>query len=217
MTTRRHFIKAMLMLTAFITASLGRLDRTFSKVWSKTGKRLLDKGTPMSSLMHANPAHIDTSLLEITPVQEFDVMGETTHQVDLHTWRLSIEGAVQKPAEFTYEELLALPILELNVLLICPGFFAYNGKWKGFSVARLLDQLGLDPEATHVKFTGSKGFRKKTRRFKIDEIRSDKLFLAYGVNDIDLPERHGFPLRLVAEEHMGRRWVKYVNAITVVS
>ena len=217
MTTRRHLIKAMLMFTAFVTASLGRLDRTFSMFWSKTGKRLLEKGTPMSSLMHANPARLDTRLLETTPIQEFDVMGETTHRVDLHTWRLSIEGAVQKPAEFTYEELLALPILELNVLLVCPGFFAYNGKWKGFSVARLLDGLGLDPAATHVKFTGSKGFRKKTKRFKIDEVTSDKLFLAYRVNDIDLPERHGFPLRLVAQEHMGRRWVKYVNTITVVA
>ena len=43
------------------------------------------------------------------------------------------------------------------------------------------------------------------------------MFLAYGVNDIALPERHGFPLRLVAEGHKGRRWVKYVHTVTVVT
>ena len=217
MTTRRHIIKAILTFTAFFTASLGRLDRTFSLVWSKTGKRIVEKGTPMASLMHANPANLDTRLLATTPIQEFDVMGETTRPVDLQSWRLSIVGAVHKPIELTYEELLTLPVLELNVLLICPGFFAYNGKWKGFSVARLLEDAGIDPTATHVKFTGSKGFQKKTKRFAIDEVRSNKLFLAYGVNDVDLPQRHGFPLRLVAEGHKGRRWVKYVHTITVVT
>jgi DMSO/TMAO reductase YedYZ molybdopterin-dependent catalytic subunit len=89
--------------------------------------------------------------------------------------------------------------------------------WIGFSVAQLLEEVGIDPEATHVKFTGSKGFQKKTKRFEIAQVRSEQLFLAYGVNEIDLPERHGFPLRLIAEGHKGRKWVKYVNTVTVVA
>ena len=217
MKTRRQVIRAMLLFTAFLSTSMGRVDRAVAKFWSKSGKRIVEKGTPMARLMHANPANLDTGLLETTPIEEFDVMGETTHVVDLQSWQLSINGAVKNPTEWTYEELLALPVLELNVLLICPGFFAYNGMWKGFSVARLLEKAGVDPEATHVKFTGSKGFQRKTKRFEIDQVRSDQLFLAYGVNDVALPERHGFPLRLVAEGHKGRRWVKYVNTVTVVA
>ena len=217
MITRRQLIRALLILTAFLSTSMGRLARSAASVWAKTGKRIVEKGTPLASLMHANPAKLDTRLLETTPIEEFDVMGETTHPVDLQSWRLRIDGAVKNPAEFSYEELLALPVVELNVLLICPGFFAYNGMWKGFSVAQLLEKAGADPEATHVKFTGSKGFQKKSKRFKIDQVRSDQLFLAYGVNDIALPERHGFPIRLVAEGHKGRRWVKYVHTVTVVT
>jgi DMSO/TMAO reductase YedYZ molybdopterin-dependent catalytic subunit len=207
----------MLMATAFFSISTERWGRTASIFWSKTRKRLVEKGTPMAELMLANPADLDTGFLETTPIQEFDVMGQTNFPVNIKSWRLSIDGAVQNPTEYTYEELLGLPILELNVLLICPGFFAYNGKWKGFSVVQLLEEAGVDPEATHVKFKGSQGFQRKSRRFGIDEVRSNQLFLAYGVNGISLPKRHGFPLRLVAEGHKGRRWVKYVDTVTVVA
>jgi len=217
MISRRRIIKAMPILVAFILTNLDRLGRGVSLVWSKTAKRIVERGTPLASLMHADPADLDTDNLETTPIQEFDVMGETTHPVDLKTWRLSIEGAVQNPREFTYEELLDRPVFEKNALLICPGFFAYNGRWKGFSVAQLLEEVGVDPGATHIKFSGSHGFRKKTRKFALDEVASDQLFIAYEVNDISLPERHGFPMRLVAVAHKGRKWVKYVNTITVVA
>ena len=217
MTTRRHIIRAILILMAFFSMTMVRVDRAVSMVWSRSRKRIVEKGTPMAELMHANPAKLDTTFLDTTPIEEFDVMGETDLRVDLQNWTLTIDGAVEKPTEFSYKELLDLPILELNALLICPGFFAYNGKWKGFSVARLLEKVGVDPEATHIQFRGSQGFRKKTKKFKIDEVMSDQLFLAYGVNDITLPVRHGFPLRLVAEGHKGRRWVKYVHTVTVVA
>jgi hypothetical protein len=62
-------------------------------------------------------------------------MGETAHPVDLQSWRLSTRGAVKSPKDFTYNELLAGPVLEINVLLECPEFFAYNGWWKCFSIA----------------------------------------------------------------------------------
>ncbi|MFH1083362.1 MAG: molybdopterin-dependent oxidoreductase [Pseudomonadota bacterium] len=44
---------------------------------------------------------------------------------------------------------------------------------------------------------------------------ADKIFLAYQVNGVPLPQKHGFPLRLVAEDHYGHEWVKYVHRITV--
>jgi sulfoxide reductase catalytic subunit YedY len=93
-----------------------------------------------------------------------------------------------------------MPSIERNVLLICPGVFAYHARWKGVSVAKLLETAEMDTGVTNVTFSGPDGTYEKTERFPIEDILSDKVFLAYSVNDNVLPKKHGFPLRVVAEE-----------------
>jgi len=113
---------------------------------------------------------------------------------------------------FTYAELTALPPIEREVLLICPGFFANHGRWKGISIATLLRQADVDPAATRITIEGVRG---KTSRFTLTDVLSDKVFLATHVNGTALPRKHGFPLRVVAEDHYGAEWVKYVGKLTV--
>lgn len=215
MIDRRRILKFFLIGGVAALSPFANQAARRHPVWARSGRRVVAKETPMTELMHANPARLDTSNLETTPLEEFDVMGETTLEVDFEQWRLEVDGDVRKPYRFRLEELIDRPRLERNVLLICPGFFAYNGWWTGFSVAELLRQAGCSGTATHVLFTGSRGFRKKKMRYGIDEVLNDKVFAAYRVNNQQLPQRHGFPLRLVADDHKGSRWVKYLNRITV--
>lgn len=215
MTTRRRLLQRFCNLCALSLVSGWQLIGRVGSAFAAGVRRIVEPGTPMSRLQHEDPAELDTSRLQTTPMSEFDVMGETAHSVDLKSWRLQIGGAVAHPVQLSYEQLLSRPVLERNALLICPGFFAYNGLWKGFSVAGLLAEYGVDPQATQVEFSGSEGFRRKKRRYSMAEVLSDQIFIAYGVNGETLPQRHGYPLRLVAEGHKGRKWVKYVNRITV--
>lgn len=217
MLTRRRTLKNLLTLGLGTITMFTQVNLFLRVAYAKTKRRIIEKGTPLSKLMHANPARLDTSRLETTHIEQFDVMGETLREVDMKHWRLSVEGSIDKPLELSYDDLLKRPVIEHNVLLVCPGFFAYNGFWRGFSVAALLQEAGLTSTASHVKFTGSGGFRKKSKRFKIDEVLNDKIFIAYGVNGQDIPQRHGFPLRLVAEDHRGHRWIKYINRIEVIA
>lgn len=216
-TTRREIIKALLAICAGISVYGGKIGSGLSTVYAKAKKVLLPKGTEMDTLISKNPAKLDASDLETSPMSEFDVMGLTEHQADINAWRLSISGAIETPKVLTYKEVEKLPSVERNVLLICPGFFAYNGLWKGISMAALLADAKLKPEVTHVKFSGPKGIAKKTKKFAIEEVLAEKVFLAYQVNGKQLPQRHGFPLRLVAEDHYGGRWVKYVDTMTIIA
>jgi DMSO/TMAO reductase YedYZ molybdopterin-dependent catalytic subunit len=49
----------------------------------------------------------------------------------------------------------------------------------------------------------------------IEDVRSNKVFLAYRVNAKVLPQKHGFPVRAVAEDYYGSSWTKYVQAVEV--
>ena len=183
-------------------------------VFAKAKKIILPKGTRMNSLVGKNPATLDTRNLDLTPMQAFGTMGLSNYDVDLKKWQLEIVGQVQRSMKLTYDQILAMPSIEKNVLLICPGVFAYYARWKGISVARLLEKAGLDSGVTDVRFSGPNRGYEKTARFPIADIFADRVFLAYGVNGSVLPKKHGFPLRVVAEDYYGGDWVKYVYKIT---
>ena len=89
-----------------------------------------------------------------------------------------------------------------------------HGKWKGFSIMELLKAAQADERTTHVTIRGPKGDDERVERYPIEEIRTGKVFLAYRVNSKLLPEKHGFPLRLVAEGHYGSEWIKYVYELS---
>ena len=211
---RRRFVK---QLVGFFTALAGVFSPLITGirvVWAKAKKIILPKGTRMDTLVGKHPANLDTRNLEITPLEEFETMGLDDYTVDMTRWRLKIDGKVQQPTELTYSQITSMPPIIKDVLLICPGFFAYHAHWKGISVANLLDSAQVKSEVTHVSFTGHQGRTEKTDRFPLEDIRSGKVFLAYNVNGKVLPEKHGFPLRLVAEDYYGGVWVKYVYKVT---
>jgi sulfoxide reductase catalytic subunit YedY len=183
-------------------------------VWAAAKKIILPRGTRMETLIGKNPADLDTQNLDPTPLEEFETMGLDDHRVDLNTWRLEINGRVQSPVKLTYSQVIELPPVKRDVLLICPGVFAYHARWEGISVAKLLEMARINPDATHVSFSGPDGTYEKTQRFPIEDILSDKVFLAYNVNGSVLPKKHGFPLRVVAQDHYGGNWVKYVYRVT---
>ena len=214
MKTRRQFINLILGLIGCMGIVLSPIANGIRVAFAKAKKIILPKGTRMDMLVGKNPANLDTRNLDLTPVETFEIMGLSDHEVDLNRWRLEIGGLVERPLKFSYAQITEMPSVKKDVLLICPGFFAYHARWKGVSVAKLLDMAGVNPDATHVSFSGPKGDYEKTERFPIAGILSGKVFLAYAVNGSALPKKHGFPLRVVAQDYYGGEWVKYVYKVT---
>ena len=215
MEKRRQFLKVLLGGAAWVGTGLGSLFSMAKWVIAETGRIILPKGTPRESLIDKNPAELDARNLEVTPLENFGTMGLTDHAVRIEQWSLEVDGHVKKPLRLTYEEIKRLPSVERKVLMICPGFFANQGTWKGFSLGALLKLAQAEEGVTHVTVRGPDGKYENSQRYPLEDVLSNKVFLAYEVNGKPLPQRHGFPLRAVAEGYYGYDWVKYVYKVTV--
>ncbi len=183
-----------------------------STLWAQA-KKILPKRFKKEELKDMNPAEIDNRNLEVDPLEKFGTMGPTNVTVDGKTYQLKITGAVDHPLSLSYEQILKFPSLTEVVLLICPGFFANNGRWTGVSLKTLLQEAQVKKEATHLDI---KRANEKEVRIPLRDLDRKKIFLAYRVNGETLPQKHGFPLRLVYEDAYGSDWVKYVDEIVVV-
>jgi sulfoxide reductase catalytic subunit YedY len=212
MFTRRGFFKRFFWTTlAFLASSLSTPRKWMTRSWAQA-KQILPRGFSRERLIGMNPAEIDSRDLEIDVLDRFGTMGSTDLVVDLVAYRLKITGEIKRPLFLTYEEILRLPSVTEDVLLICPGFFANHGRWTGVHLQALLEEAEVNKEARFVDVKGRDG---KVLRIPLESIRRKKIFLAHHVNGQPLPQKHGFPLRLVYEEVYGADWVKFVDEIVV--
>jgi DMSO/TMAO reductase YedYZ molybdopterin-dependent catalytic subunit len=189
------------------------------------------------------PFHTLDSFL--TPNDRFYVRNHNAvPTIEAKKWRLNVVGAVKKPLELTYDQLLDLPAETLTVTLECAGngrallrpkvkgvpweFGAVGtAKWKGVLLSTVLDKVGLKPGAVDVVLEGAdKGELKNeikpvgesfpfARGMPLAKARSGDVLLAYRMNDAVLPEAHGFPLRAVVGGWYGMASIKWLSRIVV--
>lgn len=121
-------------------------------------------------------------------------------RVDLESWRLRLGGLVDRPIEFSFDDLLRLPQVERTITLCCVsneigGPLVGNAMWHGVLLADLLEEAGVRPEAEQVFSRSLDGW---TCGFPLDVALDGRdCLVAIGMNGEPLPLAHGFPARLV--------------------
>jgi len=145
----------------------------------------------------------------------------TVPRVDLAGWRLSVGGMVERPTEFTFDELLALGVVERHVTLCCVsnevgGPYVGNARWLGVPLSRVLDLVGVDERADQLASESEDGW---TCGFPTAIARDGRdALLAVGMNGEPLPADHGFPVRLVVPGLYGyvsaTKWLRTITLTT---
>ena len=145
-----------------------------------------------------------------------------TPQVDPAGWSLSFTGMVDNPFELTFDELLALPMVEETITLCCVsnkvgGRLVGNARWLGVPLQTLLDEAGVQPGATQVVGRSVDGF---TVGFPTAALEGGRpALVAVGMNGEPLPADHGFPARLVVSGLYGyvsaTKWLTEVEMTTL--
>lgn len=132
-------------------------------------------------------------------------------QVDPKKWKLAIGGLVDRPLELTYDDILAMDLVEKTVTLSCVSNpvgdkYVGNAVWRGVPLTTLLERAGVQPAGKQIVGISVDDFDASFPTELAYDGRT--ALLAVGMNGEPLPVIHGFPARLVVAGLYG-----YVSAV----
>ena len=103
---------------------------------------------------------------KLPPLKDFGIMGLSDQKVNVRSLGpQSGRVGYDPPASSPTTKSGALPSIERKVLLICPGYFANQGLWKGVSIQTLLEKARVKTGVSHVTISGPEGEYSKPERF----------------------------------------------------
>jgi DMSO/TMAO reductase YedYZ molybdopterin-dependent catalytic subunit len=142
-------------------------------------------------------------------------------RIDLDRWTVRVHGMVDREVTITYEQLLAMPMVERMVTLACVsnevgGDLVGNAVWQGVLLADVLAEAGVQDGAEQVFSRSVDGF---TCGFPVAAALDGRdCLIAIGMNGEALPLAHGFPARLVVPGLYGyvsaTKWLKEIELTT---
>ncbi len=147
-------------------------------------------------------------LTNFKTLEDNSVKGPQT--VDIASYRLVIDGAVQNPQRLTYAEVLSHTHYQKLITLHCVEGWSATGLFEGVLMKDLLAQAAPLPSAVTVIFHGADDY---TTSLPLTTVLERNMLLAYRVNNADLVARNGYPFQLAAEDKLGYKWCKWVVRI----
>src|SRR6266536_462478 len=138
-------------------------------------------------------------------------------KVNIDLWHLEIGGLVQNPATWRFQDLTGFKPTTQETTLMCisngldAGLIS-NAIWKGVPLRDLLDQAGVLSGAARVRLQGVDNY---TDTIPLEKAMQPSTLLAYEMNGVPLPDRHGYPLRVIVPGYFGEKHVKWLTRIEV--
>ena len=138
-------------------------------------------------------------------------------------YQLLVDGLVEKPARFSYQDLRALPqISQVSDFHCVEGWSVSDVKWGGLRFKEILKKVQLTSGAQYVIFhsLGETNSRPQGQGHYIESMSLKDLLdgqkqclLALDLDGKPISHDHGAPVRLVAPYSLGYKNIKYVTRI----
>jgi hypothetical protein len=219
--TRRDFLIQTAVGGAVVGIFGGVIGR-LTEVGLFDGLRALNSPVPPQPPMNGfAPAR--GTWAEITPNERFykvDIGVSGAPKLDLKNWTLRVEGLVDKPAMYTFEQLTSTftpvpPFAGTLVSISNPvgGDLIGTALWEGVRLADVLNAAGVQASVKDIVFHCIDGY---TDSIPVAMALEPDVFLVYRMNGVPLPYEHGFPLRVYSPKHYGDKNPKWVTRIEAV-
>lgn len=155
----------------------------------------------------------------ITPNDQFYCVTKNVvdPRVDAARWRLEVMGLVKNHQTYNRQRFMALPSVTQETTLMCisngldAGLMS-NAVWRGVPMRTFLNAATPLPGAARVRLHGVDNY---TDTFPLEKAMDPATLVAFEMNGEQLPDRHGFPARVIVPGYFGEKHVKWVTRIEV--
>ncbi len=152
------------------------------------------------------------------------------HTLTTSPWTVKIEGMVDKPGDYAFEDIMAKMTIEERLYRFrCVEAWSAVIPWNGFELSDLLTLAGVQSGAKYVGFETlyrpeeMVGQNRGTldwpyvEGLRMDEAMHPLTIMATGIYGKDIPNQNGAPLRLVVPWKYGFKSIKSIVKITVLN
>ena len=136
---------------------------------------------------------------------------EATPRIEPETWSITVDGLVERPTTWTWDEIHQLPLAAYNGDIHCVTTWSkFDVTFRGVSVDDLLEAAGPLPEARFVMAHSSTGY---TTNLPLSDVTDGRAWVVWEVDDRPLPVEHGGPARLLVPHLYFWKSAKWVRAL----
>jgi len=159
-----------------------------------------------------------------TPAADFyrvDISLVTPH-IDASTWSLTLDGMVDHPLTLTYDDLLAMPLVERDITLTCVsnevgGPYVSTGRWLGVPFRDLIARVGVQPGVDQVySYSLDSNYTCSTPFQAVSDGRD--AMVVVGLNGEPLADERGYPARMLVPGLFGfvsaTKWLQRIEFTT---
>jgi len=140
-------------------------------------------------------------------------------RVNLDLWHLEVNGLVQNPATYRFQDLQGFPMIEQETTLMCisngldAGLMS-NAVWKGVVLGDLIDPASALSGAARVRLHGVDNY---SDTFPLEKALEPTTLVAFEMNGAPLAHRHGYPARVIVPGYFGEKHVKWLTRIELTT
>jgi DMSO/TMAO reductase YedYZ molybdopterin-dependent catalytic subunit len=139
---------------------------------------------------------------------------EATPKLGTESWTFGVEGFVERPVSWTWDEIRALPQSTFEGDIHCVTTWSKLGvSFSGVSVDTLLAAAGPLPAATHVFAMCHTGY---TTNLPLSDVTGGKAWVVWDYEGQPLAVEHGGPARLLVPHLYFWKSAKWVSGLQLL-
>lgn len=136
-------------------------------------------------------------------------------KVERWEWKLTVDGLVTKPIEWTFQDFLAQPQMQSTSDIHCvTAWSRYDNRWDGVSARHILSVVQPLERAKFLVCHSHDGY---TTNLALEQFADDDVLLAYKWEGQEIPREHGGPVRAIVPKFYFWKSAKWIKRIEFVA